>query len=125
MIGLLVAGVGLLLCLAAMLAFRSVGRVVGVTNDQLVESGPYRLSRNPQGLGFGLFWLGYAVLQPSPWSATGFVVYALMMHAMVRLEEQHLRRRFGEPCSSYLARTPRYLGLPRRGAESENTSGWR
>ena len=43
------------------------------------------------------------------------LMYAFIAHTMVIVEEQHLRRVFGREYQDYCARTPRYLGFPKRG----------
>ena len=92
------------------LGLRSFGRHVG----SLHTTGPYHFTRNPQLVGGFLFVVGYALLWPS---ILGFLWAALWLpiaHLMVRCEEAHLLDVFGKEYVAYCARTPRYLGLPRK-----------
>ncbi len=86
---------------------RAMGRKV----DQLVQSGPYRISRNPQIVACFVAVLGYALLWPS-WHTLGWVIlFAGLAHMMVRTEEEHLHNIFGEKYDQYCARVPRFLGF--------------
>jgi protein-S-isoprenylcysteine O-methyltransferase Ste14 len=85
---------------------KSFGAVVG----QLNTSGLYAYSRNPQLVGYLLFVFGYALLWPSwqglLWAALSLVIASLM----VRGEEEHLRKVFGEKYREYCRRVPRFIG---------------
>lgn len=89
---------------------RSFGREAGELNT----AGLYRYSRNPQLVGGFLFILGYALLWPSwqgmLWASLWMPISALM----VRGEEQHLERVFGQEYRDYCAKTPRFIGWPKR-----------
>jgi protein-S-isoprenylcysteine O-methyltransferase Ste14 len=88
----------------------------GLAPDVLRQSGPYRLSRNPQVVACTVAVVGYALLWPS-WHTVGWVaLYAAMVHAMVLTEEEHLLDVFGDAYARYRARVPRYLGRPRLAA---------
>ena len=41
-------------------------------------------------------------------------LWPVIMHLMVRSEEEHLEMLFGDEYLAYCERTPRYLGLPKR-----------
>jgi protein-S-isoprenylcysteine O-methyltransferase Ste14 len=89
-------------------------RAFGLEVNALKQTGPYRVTRNPQIVGGSLLVIGSAVLWPS-WYALGWVVlYAVMAHMMVFTEEEHLRAVFGQEYERYCERVPRYLGFPRR-----------
>ena len=85
---------------------------VGVIEEQqtaLVETGIYRYSRNPYFLSYLLIFLAYTVLLQSALllglSAIGF----MLIHAMVRREEQYLARLHPQGYREYCQRVPRYL----------------
>lgn len=99
----------LFICIAGLGVSASIGR--GSTS--LKQSGFYRYSRNPQALGCVLYGIGFSILWPSWYTLGWLVLLALMLHIMVRTEEEHLRNRFGEEYDAYRRRVPRYLGLPR------------
>lgn len=84
---------------------RSFGRQVG----DLLQSGPYSLSRNPQIVGGMLMVVGVAWLWPS-WYALGWaVLWPVMFHPMVLTEEEHLQRAFGEGSRRYCEHVARYI----------------
>lgn len=89
---------------------RSFGREVG----RLRTDGLYRFSRNPQLAGGFLFIAGYAMLWPSWKGALWASLWLVSAHLMVRGEEEHLEHVFGDEYREYCARTPRYLGLPKK-----------
>jgi protein-S-isoprenylcysteine O-methyltransferase Ste14 len=89
-------------------------RALGQQVDRLVQSGPYRATRNPQLVGGTPMVIGVALLWPS-WYALGWVVlYGVVAHMMVITEEEHLHRVFGEEYARYCERVPRYLGPVRK-----------
>jgi len=107
---LMVAGFFIVALSMPFLGRQSFGCDVG----SLRTSGIYRYSRNPQLVGGFLFIVGYAMLWPS-WSAALWAsLWLVIAHRMVRGEETHLEDVFGEEFRAYCARTPRYLGLPRK-----------
>ncbi len=78
----------------------------------LVTSGPNRLTRNPMYLGLAGMLTSYAVWRRSP---KALIPVALFVVAINRVqipgEEAVLRERFGAEYESYVARTPRWLGV--------------
>ena len=76
----------------------------------VVQSGPYRFTRNPMYLGMALlqlgwcFWLGQplALLAPAL-----FVAY--ITRFQIQPEERALRAKFGAPYEAYLRRVRRWL----------------
>jgi protein-S-isoprenylcysteine O-methyltransferase Ste14 len=104
--------IGFLLVVFSMpfLGQRSFGREVG----SLRTSGLYRYSRNPQLVGGFFFIVGYALLWPSWKGALWASLWLVITHLMVRGEEEHLENVFGTEYRNYCARTPRYLGLPKK-----------
>jgi protein-S-isoprenylcysteine O-methyltransferase Ste14 len=90
-----------------------VGRSHGLKVDGLRQSGPYRLTRNPQCVAFGVAMIGHTMLWPS-WQMVGsLVLLAAVFHMMVLTEEEHLLEVFGEEYERYRARVPRYVGISR------------
>jgi protein-S-isoprenylcysteine O-methyltransferase Ste14 len=87
---------------------RSHGREV----TRLRQSGVYRLSRNPQALAFVVAIIGNLVLWPTWKNLLSLVLLVVLLHLMIRTEEEHLRRVFGEEYEQYRQRVPRFLGLP-------------
>lgn len=107
--GLLIA-FGLAVLVAGRIAYGSQRRVYGLLEDQLIEAGIYRWSRNPQYLGYGAAFLGAAVMSGSTLAYLSFAVYAMVVHAfIVKVEEPHLGRVFGEDFARYRGRVRRYV----------------
>ena len=89
-----------------------------------MESGPYRVSRNPQYVGDIALLLGWGVACNSllTWllCLLGVAWFALAPLA----EEPWLRERYGPPYEAYRGRVSRFLGLPRRrGGEPSRARG--
>ncbi len=106
--------VGLLATFAGM-GRLSWGDTVGRSVTGLRTTGPYRFTRNPQLVAYFVFLAGYALLWPSWLGLAWLGLYGLIAHMMALTEEDHLRRVFGREYEDYCRRTPRYLGLPRKG----------
>ncbi|NHJ15283.1 MAG: DUF1295 domain-containing protein [Candidatus Thorarchaeota archaeon] len=108
--GLVVAAVGLLL----------VGWVFYSFANQpgLATGGIHSYSRNPNYIGWTVYFLGLTLIgwSQSIWSIF-FLVYliytAAYLHWNVLQEEEFLRSKYGESYLKYLETTPRYFGLPR------------
>jgi len=112
--GILCITAGLLSAFGTMSWF-GLRRAFGLDVSRLLQSGPYRLSRNPQ-LVFGiLLVVGTVILWPSWYAAGWAVLYAVIAHLMVLTEEEHLHAEYGEEYDSSCARVPRYLGRVDRG----------
>ena len=108
-LALMVAGILLVGLSMPFLGRQSFGNEV----KALRTEGLYRYSRNPQLEGGFLFIVGYAMLWPSWEGAAWAALWPVISHLMVRGEEQHLLRVFGEEYAAYCARTPRFIGCPR------------
>jgi protein-S-isoprenylcysteine O-methyltransferase Ste14 len=110
--GLVVSGV--LTMLTAMLVVLGIKRSHGLDAERLERRSLYGISRNPQLLGFLAAMIGYLALWPS-WRNLGtMLLLAVITHLMVRTEEEHLRRQFGEAYERYCSAVPRYIGPRRR-----------
>lgn len=110
-LAIIAMAVGIVL-LAIAMGGLGMKRAVGRKVTDLKQSGLYRWSRNPQIVAYGLFLIGYALLWPSWSGALWVILYGLIGHMMVRTEEAHLNRVYGQAYATYCSRTPRYIGLP-------------
>ena len=86
------------------------GYKMALTPDYLLQSGPYRYSRNPMYVGELAMWGGWSLLLSSPTVAGAAVLLGVGMSRAVLLEEAALTTRFGETWKAYAAQTPRWLG---------------
>jgi protein-S-isoprenylcysteine O-methyltransferase Ste14 len=94
----------------------------------LVDSGPFRIIRNPLYVGNVLLWAGFAITARLLWLAPIVVVLlGLEYHAIVRWEERLLEARVGERYRAYAARVPRWLPRTGRrpGRDPHTTQTWR
>jgi protein-S-isoprenylcysteine O-methyltransferase Ste14 len=80
------------------------------TTAQLLQDGPFRLSRNPINLGDTCAYIGLALLMGSlwPWLFLPGVIY-LMNRLVIRPDEKELQEQFGETYRAYCRRVRRWL----------------
>lgn len=107
--GAILAISGLLLCLVSIGSFGSLPKVLCLHAGRLTTAGPYRWSRNPQYVGWLLFLLGFALTDWSLWCLAVLLIVAVSLHLLVLVEEEHLRRAFGEEYIQFCREVPRYL----------------
>jgi protein-S-isoprenylcysteine O-methyltransferase Ste14 len=108
--GYVLASAGAGMCVAGIRRFSGPAQVSGMTDDQLTVTGVYRLTRNPQYLGYIAALAGLACARQSLPAATLAAGAALAFAWWVPVEERHLAPTFGDSYRRYLARTPRWLG---------------
>lgn len=84
----------------------------GLATGGLVTGGAYRLSRNPQNVGWALLLTGVALARRSGLGLGLTALFWGAFRAYVPLEEAFLERTYGEAYRRYRARTPRFLGQP-------------
>lgn len=106
---LMIIGFGVVLFSMPKLGWRSFGQRV----DQLYTKGLYQYTRNPQLVGSFLFILGYALLWPSWQGLIWALLWVPISVLMIRGEEEHLRKVFGQKYLDYCDRTPRFFGFPK------------
>ena len=76
----------------------------------IVESGPYRFTRNPIYLGMFLGLTGLAVAFDTLWLLMMLVPFALVIrYGVVAREEAYLERKFGDAYRHYRARVRRWF----------------
>lgn len=116
-VGSIVALLGSVLYTTSVRQFGSVDQVSGREAGELVTSGPYRFSRNPQIIGWALSLGGISLASRSRRALLLVAAFFVVHELYLPVEERHLERTFGEEYRSYLREVPRYLGLPRQGRE--------
>jgi protein-S-isoprenylcysteine O-methyltransferase Ste14 len=108
--GLVCIAIGLVSAFGTMIWF-GLRRAIGLQVNELLQRGPYRISRNPQLVGGSFLVIGTVLLWPS-WYALGWaMLYGVVGHLMVMTEEEHLREAYGEAYGKYCEQVPRYLGF--------------
>ena len=76
----------------------------------IVESGPYRFTRNPIYLGVFLGLIGLAIAFDNLWLLLMLVPFALVIRfGVVAREEAYLERKFGDDYRGYRSRVRRWL----------------
>ena len=90
-------------------AVRAAARVDLERPTQLVDGGPYAVSRNPMYLAWTAGYLGVALVAGAAWPLLLLPVVLVMTHVAVLREERSLERRFGAAYRSYKASVRRYL----------------
>jgi protein-S-isoprenylcysteine O-methyltransferase Ste14 len=77
--------------------------------NQVVVTGPYRLSRNPQWVGLVLVLAGVAIMS-GVWLYLGIIlVVAIIYHLQVLAEEKACLEQYGDGFRAYMANVPRYF----------------
>ncbi len=99
---------------AGMSRFVGPGQVSGTDAGELATSGAYRFTRNPQYVGYPIALAGLGLTRRSVAVLELAAGVAAVFAWWVPVEERSLQQTFGEPYEHYLARTPRWLGRPRR-----------
>jgi protein-S-isoprenylcysteine O-methyltransferase Ste14 len=76
----------------------------------IVQSGPYRFTRNPIYLGMFLGLIGLAVAFDNSWLLMMLVLFAFLIRfGVVAREEAYLERKFGHVYLDYRSRVRRWL----------------
>lgn len=91
-------------------------------NAVLTTSGPYSYTRNPLYLGSIIIGAGFAVAALNWWIVLGlFVLFLAIYVPVVKSEEAFLRAQFPE-YDEYARRVPRFIGIRRGAACSEDVA---
>jgi len=113
--GSVMLGVGMVVMLAGMIEFRSIRRISGLNTPELVTTGIYQWSRNPQYFGWFLVLSGISLMGGSGLAILYTTIAIILFHLYItKMEEPYLGHILGEKYLSYKERTPRYIGIPRR-----------
>ncbi|KRR03605.1 protein-S-isoprenylcysteine methyltransferase [Bradyrhizobium jicamae] len=76
----------------------------------IVDTGPYRFTRNPIYLGMVLGLIGLAIAFDSLWLLMTLVPFALVIrYGVIAREEAYLERKFGDVYRRYCAQVRRWL----------------
>jgi protein-S-isoprenylcysteine O-methyltransferase Ste14 len=113
--GSVLLGVGVLTMLIGMIQFRSLRKISGLETSELVTTGIYQWSRNPQFFGWFLGLLGVSLIGRSVFAFLLTIVAIVFCHYYItRIEEPYLERVFKKKYLSYKSRVPRYIGVPKK-----------
>jgi protein-S-isoprenylcysteine O-methyltransferase Ste14 len=109
-----IALVGVAFSVAGVLAFRRARTTLDPTRPEqassLVNSGVYRVTRNPMYVGLACVLVAWAVFLSSAWALLGPVAYVLYIgRFQIEPEERALATLFGSEYANYQARVRRWL----------------
>lgn len=111
--GLIIVGASLLFLLAPMIQFWAAKTQLlpnSETNNALVTTGVYAVTRNPMYLAMTLFALGGALWMERPAMLLAPVLMFAVAHwAFIPFEEEKMRRQFGDAFDAYARRVRRWL----------------
>src|SRR5216683_3327815 len=111
-VGAAVFAASFALALWAIATFRDAGTRVETykATSTIVESGPYRFTRNPIYVGMFVGLIGLAIGFNSLWILAALVPFFLIIRfVVVAREEDYLERKFGGPYLAYKTRVRRWL----------------
>jgi protein-S-isoprenylcysteine O-methyltransferase Ste14 len=112
LVGLLLAGVGLALGVAAFREFQRQGTSIDPRQPTttLIRTGLFRFSRNPVYVGVTALYLGIALAVNSLWLVLLLVpTLAVMSRGVIDREERYLERKFGEAYRDYRRSVRRWI----------------
>ena len=110
--GVILVSASFLLVGPVILRFRKASTPFNVRRPAtvLIKEGPYRYSRNPGYSALTLLYVGLALLTESPWALILLVpTLVVMTYGVVKKEEEHLEKQFGEEYREYKSRVRRWL----------------
>ena len=91
-------------------AYGSQQRVYGLLEDELIQHGIYRHTRNPQYVGYAAMFLGAAIVAGSGLALISTLFFIAIIHVfIIWVEEPHMRRTFGETFDGYAQKVRRYI----------------
>jgi protein-S-isoprenylcysteine O-methyltransferase Ste14 len=111
-IGIIIFVLAVALAVWAIVTISSAGSNVPTDRPTtaIVESGPYRFTRNPIYLGMFLGLVGLAIALNDLWLLVTLVPFALVIrYGVVAREEAYLERNFGDAYAGYRSRVRRWL----------------
>src|SRR5690606_28801217 len=112
LVGVILVGAGVALGLGAMRRFISTGQrpEPWETTPEIIESGPYRFTRNPMYVGMVLFCLAIGAMLANGWIMILSPLCAVGIHYVaIRHEEAYLEQKFGPQYLAYKQRVRRWL----------------
>ncbi len=111
--GWIVFGAGFLVSASGRLAFAKAGtEVIPVSkkNSALVETGPFRFTRNPMYLGILIATAGLSIVVGTAAAYLAPVAFFLFVNFIsIPYEEEKMERQFGETYRSYKKRVRRWI----------------
>jgi protein-S-isoprenylcysteine O-methyltransferase Ste14 len=110
----------LTLYLLYVLKIGSISRAIGRNHDKLITSGIFGWCRNPQSLARAIGSIAVGIWGRSFHALFLAIIWIIINHSYILIEEKYLERTFGKFYSSYCALTPRYLRFLHKTIEISN-----
>ena len=102
-VGLVVYGLGVLLCIASVLDFAKP------KENGINLSGLYRVSRNPMYVAYFIYFLGCVILTQSLVLLAMLIIFQISAHFIILSEERWCTQKFGEEYLAYMNKVRRYI----------------
>lgn len=102
-LGVITCGLGILLCIFAIIDFAKP------QENGFNQNGVYRLSRNPMYIGYFIYFLGCVFITVSWFYMAVLVLFQLSAHFIIRSEERWCVKSFGDEYVNYMKKVRRYL----------------
>lgn len=101
--GLVIYGLGVLLCLVSTLNFaKPAGTGINL-------NGLYKVSRNPMYVAYFFYFLGCVLLTRSLLLLVMLLIFQISAHWIIRSEERWCIEKFGDEYRSYMSKVRRYI----------------
>jgi protein-S-isoprenylcysteine O-methyltransferase Ste14 len=111
--GSLMIAAGIAIGIGSVYSFRNASTTIlpaGRPTTAIVESGPYRFTRNPMYVAMSCAYIGLSLLLNTAWALLLLPLVVIVVDLLViRREERYLAGKFGEPYRAYCARVRRWL----------------
>lgn len=111
-IGIVLIAIAVALSVSAFIQFRRKHTAVMPykPTTAIIESGPFRFTRNPLYLSLAIGYVGVAILMNSTWPLLLLPLVLLVVHRGVILrEERYLEQKFGDEYNAYKVRVRRWI----------------
>jgi protein-S-isoprenylcysteine O-methyltransferase Ste14 len=105
--GLAVYILGFIISIAALFS------IAATKPDEPFTTGMYRFSRHPIALGTLLPMIGAGIASASWLFLLLSVILMVVSHFLAITEENSTTKKFGDAYKEYMARTPRWIGIPK------------
>lgn len=110
LLGYVFTAAGVLIIAEAFIEFGSFKRVSGLQADEVVSTGVYRFSRNPQYLAIFLFLTGFSLCYRSIIAFVLIPVFLMIVHVIIIPgEERYLNKELGESYFQYKNKVRKWL----------------
>lgn len=102
-VGLVIFGLGVLLCLVSVLNFAKP------SENGINLKGLYRVSRNPMYVAYFIYFLGCVLLTQSIILFAILIVFQISTHWIILSEERWCVKKFGKEYLNYMTKVRRYI----------------